>query len=244
MDRRSLELLHEDGADRKYNVRWPAGTEMLLLVQLDLPAGTIAEEAFEQIAATREGGAPDTPLVRFCRILDAAGLFDEVEIAMPGDRRRAEEFFELREAVPSAVKQRIAVAKEQVHPAIEKTAADMIVPFARFAEMLALYHAGCRARGLDYAIWGHISDAHVHPNVIPRSLVEMNEGRKAILQFGRAVVALGGCPLAEHGVGRSPVKQALLRDLYGTGGIVEMQAVKRVLDPQWKLAPGVLFPAP
>jgi D-lactate dehydrogenase (cytochrome) len=37
------------------------------------------------------------------------------------------------------------------------------------------------------------------------------------------------------------VKQALLRGLYGDAGIDEMRAVKRALDPGWKLAPGVIF---
>jgi D-lactate dehydrogenase (cytochrome) len=169
---------------------------------------------------------------------------DDTEVAMPGDRRRAQQFFDLREAVPSAVKQRIGVAKETIDPAIEKTAADMVVPFERFADMLALYHQGYDRRGLDYAIWGHISDGNVHPNVIPRSRAEMNAGREAILEFGRAVIAQGGCPLAEHGVGRSPLKQKLLALLYGERGIAEMQAVKRALDPEWRLSPGVLFPEP
>ena len=47
--------------------------------------------------------------------------------------------------------------------------------------------------------------------------------------------------LAEHSVGRNPVKQLLLRGLYGEAGIEGMRAVKRVLDPDWKLAPGNLF---
>jgi D-lactate dehydrogenase (cytochrome) len=42
-------------------------------------------------------------------------------------------------------------------------------------------------------------------------------------------------------VGRNPVKQALLRGLYGDAGIEQMRAVKRALDPGWKLAPGVIF---
>jgi D-lactate dehydrogenase (cytochrome) len=35
----------------------------------------------------------------------------------------------------------------------------------------------------------------------------------------------------------------LLRELYGEHGIDEMRAVKRALDPDGKLSPGVLFPA-
>ncbi len=61
------------------------------------------------------------------------------------------------------------------------------------------------------------------------------------LMFGRETIRLGGSPLAEHGVGRSPVKQQLLRELYGSSGIDAMRDVKRTLDPDYKLAPGVLF---
>jgi D-lactate dehydrogenase (cytochrome) len=117
----------------------------------------------------------------------------------------------------------------------------MIVPFDRFAEMMQIYREGFSARGLDYAVWGHLSDGNVHPNVIPRSYDDVVAGKEAILEFGRAVARLGGCPLAEHGVGRNPVKQALLKQLYGEEGIEQMRAVKRSLDPQWKLAPGVIF---
>jgi D-lactate dehydrogenase (cytochrome) len=117
----------------------------------------------------------------------------------------------------------------------------MIVPFEAFAEMSRIYREGCERRGLDYAIWGHISDGNVHPNVIPRSYEDMVAGREAILEFGRDAIRLGGSPLAEHGVGRSPTKQALMRLLVGDDGIAAMRAIKRVLDPGWKLAPGVLF---
>ena len=71
---------------------------------------------------------------------------------------------------------------------------------------------------------------------------ELNAAKQAILEFGQRVVRLGGCPLAEHGVGRNPIKQQLLRAMYGEQGIDEMRAVKRALDPEWKLAPGVIFP--
>jgi D-lactate dehydrogenase (cytochrome) len=126
---------------------------------------------------------------------------------------------------------------------IAKTAADMIVPFEHFHEMMQIYRRGFERRGLEYAIWGHISDGNVHPNVIPRQFEDVERGRAAILEFGRAVARLGGSPLAEHGVGRSPVKQALLRQMVGDEGIAQMRAVKRAFDPDGKLAPGVIFPS-
>jgi D-lactate dehydrogenase (cytochrome) len=241
VDRRSLELLREDGEDRRHGIAVPPGTALVLLVQIELPSSTDAASAYDQIASLTRDGTPRTALQRFCRVLQEAGAFDTAELALPGDRRRAEQFLAFREAVPSAVKHRVAHGKAQIDERIEKTAADMIVPFERFADMMAIYRSGFERRGLDYAMWGHISDGNVHPNVVPRSYADVVAGREAILEFGREVKRLGGCPLAEHGVGRSAVKQALLRDLYGAEGIEEMRAVKRALDPEWKLAPGVLF---
>ena len=210
-------------------------------MQLELPAGTTPASAFTDVESTRTPGAPDTALGRFCRVLDRHGVFDDTELAMPGDERRAAQLLAFREAAPTGVNRRVGDAKRLVDPRIEKTAADMIVPFANFGEMMQVYRDGYRRRGLDHAIWGHISDGNVHPNVIPRSYEDVLAGRDAILEFGRDVARLHGCPLAEHGVGRSSLKQALLRQLYGPHAIDEMRAIKRALDPEWKLAPGVIF---
>ncbi len=241
MDARCLELLREDGVDRANGVTIPAGSEIALLITLELPPSTTADQAFEEIGAARELGGPDGPLRRFCRLLDAAGVLDDVEVAVPGDLARANQLLAVREAVPAAVNLRVGRAKQTVDPRIEKTAADMIVPFDRLDELLTIYETGFGARGLDAAIWGHISDGNLHPNVIPKSLADVKAGKAAILEFGREAIRLGGAPLAEHGVGRNPVKQQLLELLYGKDGINQMRAVKDAIDPDWKLAPGVLF---
>jgi D-lactate dehydrogenase (cytochrome) len=241
MDARCLQLLREDGADRRYGVRIPDDAATGLLITLELPPDMTAERAFDEIGQARETSAPPTRLVRFCRALDAAGILDAVEIAVPGDVARAAQLLGLREAVPAAVNARVGRAKQDIDGSIAKTAADMIVPFDRFPELLALYAREFAARGLDAAVWGHISDGNLHPNVIPRSVAEMDSGREAILAFGRQVIRMGGSPLAEHGVGRNQVKQRLLVEMYGEKGIDEMRAIKRALDPEWKLAPGVLF---
>ena len=61
---------------------------------------------------------------------------------------------------------------------IAKTAADMIVPFEQFGEMMQIYRTGFSSLGLDYAIWGHVSDGNVHPNVIPRSYDDVEKGTR------------------------------------------------------------------
>jgi D-lactate dehydrogenase (cytochrome) len=240
MDERSLQILREDGADRKYEVTWPASAGLLLLIQIELPPITHAQ-AYDQISSALDEGAPDTPLVRFCRVLDAHGVLEDTELALPGDKKRAEQLLGVREAVPAGVNARVGRAKRDLDGRIAKTAADMVVPFERFGEMMAIYREGFARRGLDVATWGHVSDGNVHPNVLPRSYEDVEAGKAAILEFGVDVARLGGCPLAEHGVGRHPVKQALLRQLYGDEGLEQMRRVKQALDPNGVLAPGVLF---
>jgi D-lactate dehydrogenase (cytochrome) len=241
MDARCLALIKEERLDRANGVQVSDDTQLALLVTLELPQGTRADQAFDEIGGALDPGAPDTPLVRFCRMLADAGVLDRVEIAVPGDRARAAQLLALREAAPTVVNQRVGRAKQTIDSRIEKTAADMIVPFDRLDELLTFYDAELGRRGLDAAVWGHISDGNVHPNVLPQSFADVESGKAAILEFGREALRLGGAPLAEHGVGRSPVKQQLLHMMYGAAGIDEMRRVKRAIDPAWKLAPGVLF---
>jgi D-lactate dehydrogenase (cytochrome) len=241
MDRRSIEILREDGADTRSDVTFPDGTDLALLVQIELAHDLTERGAFDEIQASLGASPPETPLARLCQLLSAHGVFDATELALPGQTRRAEQLIAIREAVPAGVNARVGRAQRDIDPRIAKTAADMIVPFERFGEMMTIYRDGFRSRGLDWAVWGHISDGNVHPNVLPRSYEDVVRGKDAILFFGEAVSRLGGCPLAEHGVGRNPVKQALLRGLYGEEGIEQMRMVKRALDPDWKLAPGVIF---
>jgi D-lactate dehydrogenase (cytochrome) len=213
----------------------------------------VADEVFARAGVTRPGDGSvllmaqieieSNDAVAFERLqehLDACEVAQEATVAGPDDQRGQLRLFELREAVPSSVNALVAAAKT-VYPEIEKTAGDMVVPFSRLAESIALYRRAFESRGLDYAIWGHVSDGNLHPNLIPHTLDDMTRGREAIFDIARGVIGMDGAPLAEHGVGRSALKQQLLRELYGDEGIDEMRAVKRAIDPEWKLAPGVLF---
>ena len=241
IDRRSMELLREDGVDQREQVACPAGTDVVLLIDLDLADVSSPEDAWQQLAASLESGAADTALGRFCRLAAQHDLLDDIEVALPSDARRIANLTALREAVPSAVNARVARARTAFGPSVQKTAADMIVPWDRFGEMMRACRQGFESRGLDYAVWGHISDGNVHPNVIPHAADDVAAGKAAVLELGRAVVEMGGCPLAEHGVGRHPIKKQLLRMLYSDDQIAAMRQIKDALDPDGRLAPGVLF---
>lgn len=242
LDARSIAIVREDGIDRKLAITLPSGAGIVLLIELELSSTRASADLWQQLETARDEDAADSPLRRFCVLLDRHGALDDAEIALPADAARAAAFAELREAVPAGVNRRVALAQQQVDSRIYKTAADMIVPFERFGEMMRTCRQLFAARGLDLAVWGHISDGNVHPNVVPKSADDVTKGQEAILALGDAVIAMGGSPLAEHGVGRNPIKQALLRRLHGSAGVDAMRALKRSLDPHAVLAPGVLFP--
>jgi D-lactate dehydrogenase (cytochrome) len=242
IDARSIALIREDGVDRKLNISLPSTSAGALVVDLELSRAAAQTPWLTQLESLDELNAADSPLVRFGRTLKRLGVFEDTEIALPDNRSRAAAFVELREAVPTGVNRRVAQARQQ-DAAISKTAADMIVPFERFGDMLRDCRRLFAERDLDLAVWGHISDGNVHPNVIPRHAEDVRKGREAILELGASVILMGGCPLAEHGVGRNPIKQELLRQLYGTGGVYAMREIKLSLDPHGSLASGVIFPA-
>ena len=183
----------------------------------------------------------DPALSEFQHILQVNHVAGDPIVALPLDDRTAARLFELREAVPAAVNARVGDAKTRVHPDIQKIAGDFIVPDFLIGKALALYRGAFERRGLEYAIWGHISDGNLHPNLIPRSLDDVEKGRDALREMASGVIELNGAPIAEHGVGRNPLKQMFLRELYGEEGIEQMRAVKRALDPDGKFAAGVLF---
>lgn len=223
MDARCLALLREDGLDREHGVAIPADAQAALLFAVEAEDGAFADDVFERI---EERSGP--------------GLAGPALVAPPGDDRRAAALLAMREGVPLAVNRRIKAAQRD-HPTVHKVAGDLIVPWDRLAEAMAVYRAAFGRRGLDHALWGHVSDGNIHANAIPRTGDDVHAGEEAVAEMGEAVLRMGGCPMSEHGVGRDPVKQALLRRLYGDAGIEQMRATRRALDPAGKLSPGVLF---
>ena len=224
LDADSLALLREEDPIAVTGVALPANARAALIIQ-------------REAAVEHEAQAT----ARLAALL-AEARFDDIIAAAPGNIVNVRRIFDVRAGVPLAVNARIGRAQRDIDPRISKVAADMIVPFDHVADMIQLFRDEFSRLGLPHAIWGHISDGNLHPNALPRTAEEAEAGQAAILRLGRIVTAMGGSPLAEHGVGRNTTKQALLRQLYGDAGIDQMRAVKAALDPDHKLAPGVIFP--
>jgi D-lactate dehydrogenase (cytochrome) len=120
-----------------------------------------------------------------------------------------------------------------------KVSTDMAVPDEAFPEMLRFYKDTLRAGRLQYVIFGHIGDNHVHVNILPHDDVEAVVARETYIRFVERAVNLGGTVSAEHGVGK--LKRVYLRALYGDQHLREMAALKRAFDPACILGRGNIF---
>lgn len=243
LDGNCLDLLRRHGDARRLRVRVPDAARSALLLEAELGSAPATQDAEAAIEAAMEGRAGrGGPLASLFDLLVRRGVMDDLELALPGDDARQEALRELREAVPRRVNE-ILAARRREDPAIHKVGGDLIVPWDELRAMARIYEDGFRRRGLAFAIWGHVSDGNLHPNALPRNGAEAALGQEALLEFASEAARRGGSPLSEHGVGRSPLKQEILRRFLGDGAIEEMRSIKRALDPEGRFAPGVLFEA-
>ncbi|MBN2451120.1 MAG: FAD-binding oxidoreductase [Lentisphaeria bacterium] len=157
--------------------------------------------------------------------------------AMARDERERLRVF--RHALPETVNGVIAEVRRR-HPGVTKLGTDMAVPDEGLEGVLALYRSALDRAGLHYVVFGHIGDNHLHVNILPRDPAEYAAGRRLYEGFARDVVAMGGSPAAEHGIGK--LKTSFLTILFGPEGLAEMRAVKAVFDPESRLGVGTLFP--
>ena len=121
-----------------------------------------------------------------------------------------------------------------------KFSTDFAVPLDKNREMYNYYRERCEESFPGrYTIFGHIGDANVHVNLLPRGPEDAKAAEDLMEDFARKVVSFGGTVAAEHGIGKQ--KTNLLKLMYSPEEIESMKDVKRQLDPKWLLGQGNIF---
>jgi D-lactate dehydrogenase (cytochrome) len=143
------------------------------------------------------------------------------------ERERLREF---RHALPVGVNERIVRYKQK------KVGTDMAVPDRNFASFLRFYKQKLDASGLEYVIFGHIGDNHLHANMIPKNDEEAVRARHLYGRFIAQAIMLGGTVSAEHGIGKHKSKYLYIQ--YGERFLNEMAELKRAFDPAGLLGRG------
>ena len=195
----------------------------------DVPVGMAGAIFFEQETTADDEDAVFEAWNELLEKLNAA--VDESWFATNDqDREKMREF---RHALPVAVNEFIARHQQR------KIGTDMAVPDEKFPGFLKFYKDILNGSGLDYVIFGHIGDCHLHANLLPKNDEEAEAARHI---YGRCIaqaVTLGGVVSAEHGIGK--LKAKYLNVMMGERYINEMVELKRAFDPKGILGRGNMF---
>ncbi len=157
------------------------------------------------------------------------------------DRSELAKMKTVRHFVPETVNGLIAQRKAEF-PKIHKIGTDMAIPDEFLRDYLKFYREVLNEQGMEFVIFGHIGDNHLHCNMLPRNNEEVDQGMDNYMTFAKRAIEVGGTVAAEHGIGK--LKRPFLEAMYGDAGIEEMQALKRSLDPQWLINRGTMIAVP
>jgi len=221
-DERALDLLRRER---------PAMTVLLALPEL--PPHFRAAVYAEIHAPDDETASVAMETVMACGVADGSSWLATTE----RDQERLKAF---RHALPEAVN-RLIDERRKNEPALTKLGTDMAVPDRHLAAILERYQSDLKAAGLDYVIFGHIGNNHLHVNILPVSGTDYRRGQELYLAWASDMVQLGGTISAEHGIGK--LKVPMLKSMFDPNSIAEMRVLKHVFDPELRLNPGNLFDA-
>jgi D-lactate dehydrogenase (cytochrome) len=227
---RTREMNHASGIDARALEFFDAESLRLLANRYErVPEHCAGAIFFEQETAEQ---TEESLLADWLALLERhhARLDDSWFATNEHDRKEMSEF---RHQLPVLVNEWLA------HHNQRKVSTDMAVPDAEFAGMLKFYKERLRASDLQYVIFGHIGDNHVHVNIMPRDESEAVRAREIYLQFVERAVSVGGTISAEHGIGK--LKRDYLRLQYDDKHLSEMAALKRAFDPACVLGRGNIF---
>jgi D-lactate dehydrogenase (cytochrome) len=154
------------------------------------------------------------------------------------ENRELDRLKNFRHILPETINAIIADRKKQ-HPGLHKLGTDLAVPDERLADMWTVYRNALAGAGLEWAAFGHIGNNHVHINILPRDMADLQKALGLYQTFAEKAVGFGGSVSAEHGIGK--LKAKFLKTMFSPAHIEEMRAVKRALDPLLLLNPGNIF---
>jgi FAD/FMN-containing dehydrogenase/Fe-S oxidoreductase len=214
LDRIFIEVLRQ--ADPALGVTLPAGTEAILIVEVDGPEEREVRARLDAIAAA---------------LVDRLRLATEVRKATrPEEIARV---WAVRKAASPILSRREGRLRNT------RFIEDAAVHPERMAEFVRSLRALLRRHGLQAAIFGHAGDCNLHCNPLmnQRDPAHLELMETIAAEFTDLVIGLGGSLSGEHGDGR--LRTPYLARAYGPLTSVFAE-VKRLFDPDGILNPGII----
>ncbi len=148
-------------------------------------------------------------------------------------KREQEKFKDFRHAISWKVNDYVASRK------LRKVGTDIAVPDAIFRSFYSWLVDLVQRNSVDYVVYGHFGDSHIHLNMLPRDQDDFFKANKLYSEICREAVRMKGTVSAEHGIGK--MKRDYLLMMYGENVIRQMAKLKLVFDPRGILNIGNVF---
>jgi D-lactate dehydrogenase (cytochrome) len=163
----------------------------------------------------------------FNELSELMALVDDTLVAT--DEKSQAKLQAFRHAIPAGVNEQV------VRNGMPKVGTDLAVPDEALTEMMVEYEKA----PVDYVLFGHIGDNHLHLNLLPKTEDELARCKVFYDELAKRAIGLGGTVSAEHGIGR--LKKKHLAWMVPEEVIARFRALKAHLDPAWILGRGVMF---
>jgi D-lactate dehydrogenase (cytochrome) len=147
--------------------------------------------------------------------------------------RDQQEMRDFRHAVPSRVYEHLGKLNQV------KIGTDMAVPDNHFREFYHFYLQELEASNLQYMIYGHIGNCHVHANLFANNDDEAAQAKTLYARFIDKSLELGGTISAEHGVGK--LKKPFLVQMYGEQTMNVFRSIKQTFDSDFLIGRDTMF---
>ncbi|MGV7221296.1 MAG: FAD-binding oxidoreductase [Nitrospinales bacterium] len=147
----------------------------------------------------------------------------------PNDLKK---FHEFRHRLP------LIINEENSRQGRVKIGTDMAVPDKFFIELMQFYRKTLEKSNLDYVVFGHIGDNHLHVNLLPQE-DEISLAKNLYGEMVDQVLNWEGTISAEHGIGK--LKKEYFKRMVGQNVLEQMQCIKKLFDPSGLLGRGTLF---
>lgn len=140
---------------------------------------------------------------------------------------------EFRHAISSKVNEYIS------HNNLKKLGTDSAVPDNKFFEFYNFAVEEVKKAHLNYVLYGHFGNSHIHLNMLPATDTEYTSGRQVYMNICKKAVEYGGTISAEHGIGK--LKKDYFKIMYDEKTLQSMLDLKKSLDPKMILGIGNIF---
>ena len=189
------------------------------------PTFSLDADALLLVAVDGDTAAVEHDIEVIADVLRKSGAID---VQRARSNEEAEALWEIRRSVSPAI----------IRLGNSRFGEDIVVPRGQIPQMVALVKQIAKKYDLTIAVFGHIGDGNLHPNIVcdRRDAEMMKRVEAASHAIFDAAIELGGAISGEHGIGL--LKTSYVPKSVDPLALEMMRQVKQLFDPNNIMNPG------